>query len=80
MKILQFYLKTTFTWVFTLFFLVFTFQKKSFHAIISKPNKNLIAQPVGVALVCFTLVSIHCAIKQIAMILHSVSQGYQQTN
>ena len=34
-------LKTTNTWVLSLFFLVFTSQKKSFHAIISKPNKAL---------------------------------------
>ena len=35
MTILKLQLKTTFTWAFSLFFLVFTFQMKSFHAIFS---------------------------------------------
>ena len=33
---------TTFAWVFSLFFWALAFQKKSLHAIISKPNKTLI--------------------------------------
>ena len=41
MTILKLQLKTTFTWAFSLFFLVFTFQMTSFHEIISKPNKTL---------------------------------------
>ena len=43
---------TTLTQLFSLFFLVFTFKKKSFQQLF--PN-----QPVVVALVCSTLVCIH---------------------
>ena len=49
MKISKLQMKTTFTWAFSLLILVFTFQMKSFHAIIFKPNKtswpNLLSLP-----------------------------------
>ena len=41
MKIFEYISWSSFLCVFSLFFLVFTSQKKSFHAIISKPNKTL---------------------------------------